>query len=343
MKDPFNMRDLRRYLIELEEAEKAKKTHYFGEERTEPTAVLAAPKAPEGEKTEEVGTEEKLPMTAPEEEKSPAENFAELAESLKDGEGVALREEVGEKAEDAMDRGSERSESAATKNDELYSTLSAFIGKQDGRYDELIEAILKDPTESEIGRALLARYTQAGENAARHTVADVAGDNAGNTDSYAAAQARRQMIDYQTAGEEAAAEAYGKQIDRMLSALGASTEDLAKLFGLAGDSAELDATLAETEYGTGKSLFSSLLDAQVKAEEIGTERLAELFDEITDGTALGGISPMQIDEEYYNLMSEEGGGHKSREALLILWDKYPTMRSYITRKYEAVTSGYIFS
>ena len=203
---------------------------------------------------------------------------------------------------------------------------------------------MKDPAESEIGRALLARYTEAGENAARHTVADVAGDNAGNTDSYAAAQARRQMIDYRTAGEDAAREAYGEQLDRILSALGASSDDLSKLFGLAGDNAELDAALAKTEYGTGESLFSSLLDATVKAEDISNERLAELFDEITDGTHLGGVSPMQIDEEYYSLMSEEGGGHKSREALLILWDKYPTMRSYITRKYNYVTGGdYIFS
>ena len=70
--------------------------------------------------------------------------------------------------------------------------------------------------------------------------------------------------------------------------------------------------------------------------------LAELFDEITDGTHLGNISPMQIDEEYFSLMSKEGGGHKSREALLILWDKYPTMRSYITKKYGYISNGYFF-
>ena len=342
MKDTFNIRNLRRYLMELEEAKEAEKTHHFGTEQKEPTAPLAA----NVQKTEEAteAEEEKLPFADPEEEKMPVAKFEELAEALKDKEGTALREEVGETAEDMTERGTERSESAAEKNDALYEELIGFIGKQDGRYDELIDAILKDPAESEIGRALLARYQQEGEKSARHAVAEAASENAGNLDSYAAAQARRQMLAYQSAGEEAAAEAYGKQIDRMLTALGASSEDLATLFGLGGENAELDATLAKTLLGTGESLFSSLLDAQTKAEEISTERLAELFDAMIDGTNLGNISPMQIDEEYYNLMSKEGGGHKSREALLILWNKYPTMRSYITRKYSSVTgSDYIFS
>ena len=342
MKDSFSIRNLRRYLIELEEAERAKKTHRFGTEPEQPTAPLASNIREEDPTEKSEAEEEKLPFAEADGEKSPAENFKDLADSLKDEEGGALREEVGATAEDTTDRGTERSESAAKKNDALYEELAAFIGKQDGRYDGLIDAILKDPAESEIGRALLARYMQAGEDSARHTTAAAAGENGGNLDSYAAAQARRQMLDYQSAGEEAAAEAYGKQLDRVLEALGASTEDLTKLFGLAGDSAELDADLAKTLLGTGESLFSSLLDAQTKAEEIESDRLAEMFDKITDGALLGNISPMQIDEEYYALMSEAGGGHKSREALLILWNKYPTMRAYIANKYDAIANGYIF-
>lgn len=343
MKDQFSIRNLRRYLIELEETEKAKKTHHFAPEETEVLQPPLAANVREDVPTEGAEEEEKLPFADPEDETENAERFRELADSLKDEEGAALREEVGETAREESESGAERSESAAKKNDALYEELSAFLNKQDGRYDSLIDAILKDPTESELGRALLARYTQAGENAARHAVAETAGENGGNTDSYAAAQARRQMLDYQNAGESAAAEAYGKQLDRMLEALGASTEDLSKLFGLAGENAELDAELAKTLLGTGESLFSSLLDSATKAEEIGVDRLAELFDEITDGTHLGNISPMQIDEEYFSLMSKEGGGHKSREALLILWDKYPTMRSYITKKYGYISNGYFFN
>lgn len=344
MKDSFNIRNLRRYLIELEEAEAAKKNRYFGVEPITPTAPLASNIIPEEPKKEEP-EEEKLPYTPPEEGESAAEGFAALTESLKNQEAAETRGEVKESAEEAEQQGNAYSESAGEKNSEIYEALSAFVGKQDGRYDSLIAAILADPAASEAGRAVLERYREAGESQARHTLAEQIAENGGNPDSYAATQAKRGLLDYRRAGEEAAAALYGEQLDRMLTALGASSKDLADLFGLMQDNADADADLAGTHLGMAESLFSSLMDAENKADEISSEKLIELFDEITGNTHLGNISPMQIDDEYYALIGDgENGGHSVREALLILWDKYPSMRAYITKKYDFVTGGdFIFS
>ena len=44
---------------------------------------------------------------------------------------------------------------------------------------------------------------------------------------------------------------------------------------------------------------------------------------------------MQIDNEYKALVSRNG--YSIGDALLVLWDKYPTMRPYIVEKYEFLT------
>ena len=62
-------------------------------------------------------------------------------------------------------------------------------------------------------------FRTAGENAAGHVIADNAAANGGNVNSYAAANANRQMTDYLKAGTEAATKAENERVGRLLSVL----------------------------------------------------------------------------------------------------------------------------
>ena len=110
---------------------------------------------------------------------------------------------------------------------------------------------------------------------------------------------------------------------------------MAELFGLVQGNADGDADLAGKHLDISEGLFGSLADAVTSADSIASDTLSELFDEVTNGIYLGNISPMQIDNEYKALVSRNG--YSIGDALLVLWDKYPTMRPYIVEKYEFLT------
>ncbi|MBQ1933365.1 MAG: hypothetical protein II370_00040 [Clostridia bacterium] len=102
-------------------------------------------------------------------------------------------------------------ESLDNKRTELYDRLmneykTVYSDAEDGKL-------------SEEGERIYAEFKEAGERATGHTVAEVAASNSGNVDSYAAANAHRQMTDYLKAGSEAASKAENERTDRLLSVL----------------------------------------------------------------------------------------------------------------------------
>lgn len=323
----YNVHKLREYLMLLDR-EKRKEDEKLSSlpEITKPEAVLAPEKA--------------------EEPTAGAEAAAKLNEALKNEKAEAGREELRETAKELTGSGQASADTASRKNAALYEALTAFLGKQDGRYDGLIEAILGGDYAASAGAtALRDRYTAAGERAAGHAAADRAAENGGNPDSYATAQANRQRLAFTEAGEEAAADYYGEQLDRLLTAIGAASKDVGGLLGQVQDNADADAELAKTQLGTGESLFSSILSAENDAQKISTETLIELYDKLIDGRYAAGksVSPMQIDREFDQLTGYAGGKTR-QEALLILWDKYPTMHPYILEKYDKlVNPDYTFN
>lgn len=288
--------ELRRYLLELEEEEKKEKS-------------------PQEENLDRAGA---------------------LIEGLKDSEASERREEINEIADDQISRGNERSDTAAGKSDELYTALRDFIGKQDGRYDDLIAAIIGDG-EGKNAASIRESYAEAGDRAVGHTLAENAAENGGNPDTYAAAQGDRRKLAYLNEGEAAVRADYEAQLDRLLEAIQASSGDLGDLFGLVQDNVSGDNEAAKNHLSIGESLFSSLMDADNDAAKNASDTLAKLFDKLTDGRYLGDISPMQVDREFIE-MTKGGGGqapaYSERDALIALWEKYPTMHAYILEKYE---------
>ena len=133
-------------------------------------------------------------------------------------------------------------ESLDNRRTELYDRLMS-------EYNSIYSDI-EDGKLSEDGERILAEYRSAGERATGHTVAEVAASNGGNVDSYASANAHRQMIDYLSAGSEAAEKAESERASRLLTTLGA-IYDTGK--GLIDSESEGIADAASTAYDVYKA------------------------------------------------------------------------------------------
>ena len=102
-------------------------------------------------------------------------------------------------------------ESLDNRRTELYDRLMSEYGSL---YSDAESGKL-----SAEGERVMNEFRTAGENAVGHVIADNAAANGGNVNSYAAANANRQMTDYLKAGTEAATKAENERVGRLLSVL----------------------------------------------------------------------------------------------------------------------------
>lgn len=277
------------------------------------------------------------------------EGLAERAET-----GAAPAESTGEAAlgeagKERFEKADSLRENATAKGDRLYEALVSYATQQDGRYGKLIDQISEKGYRNFAGVAdILASYAGEGDRAAGYAAANGAADNGGNPDSYAAAQAARQRLAFTEAGNEAALGYYNDQLDRWLSALTAAGKDAASLYGLAEKTVESTHTAATEEGKRGEGLFDSLADLQGEREEADADRFSALLshyeklkaqDSSLTGAGDSGPSPMELDKEFESLVAGKGvtGTPLSKtDALIALWQKYPTKREYLLEKYQDV-------
>ena len=77
----------------------------------------------------------------------------------------------------------------------LLNQISQFATDQSGRYDNHYDWLkTHNPFESDMARSLLGYYDQQGNTAAGNAIASGGANNAGNIDSYSAANANRQQL-----------------------------------------------------------------------------------------------------------------------------------------------------
>lgn len=118
------------------------------------------------------------------------------------------------------------------------------------RYGELYTALTDGSWQnSDTYKTIMANYAAEGKRAAYSGLADTAASNAGNVDSYAAANAHRQNLSYLKAGESAARQAYTDSVKTALttlSGLSDSQSAVSTLFqsGISHEKDILDGALA---------------------------------------------------------------------------------------------------
>ena len=111
-------------------------------------------------------------------------------------------------------------------SDETYRWIQELYNTGRGIQDY---ALNTNPYTSDIGKAIMASYMQQGDTAARNVTADIAGSNAGNIDSYSAANARRQQLAFINAGNQAILQDHNARVANalaVLESLGVNTRGL---------------------------------------------------------------------------------------------------------------------
>ncbi len=250
-------------------------------------------------------------------------------------EAEETRKKMDAEASELLDAGQEERERANAASEALYQAILAFSEKQDGRYDELYSLVKEDDyRRNAAAKEILYEYLQNGEIAADDTAARLAAENGGYTDSYSLAMAGREKDEYAGRGEEAARSYYSDYLDRILRVLQASGGDMNDLYANMQDNVDTAQKAANTDLTLGKELLESLADAQTAERRVEETGFVEMLD-AGNKTQTQEISPMRVDAEYQAMIAggENGQKHTETEALMILWDKYPSMRTYILEKY----------
>ena len=323
--------------------EKARIAREEAQKESHPLAAMNRQKTPANVLAS--GVEETKPSTPLPEEAGMGggkKEDAYLVPSELRDEAAATRAEMKEQADKRTEAGEAEREAANKNSAALYDALLAFSEKQDGRYDELLSAVKADDYRSNAGaREVLYEYLRGGETAAGDTLASLAGENGGNVDSYARAMAGRTKAEYGAAGDAAAREYYGDYLDRILRVLQASGSDMNDLFGSMQDNVDTAQKVADNDLSIGSELLEALADAQAAERKIEADGHTEAA-KLGNNTHSYEIAPMRLDKEYEALLKKNGGDYSEGDALMLLWDKYPSMRPYIMEKYTEFKKLYGF-
>ena len=191
-------------------------------------------------------------------------------------------------------------------NAQIARTIADLEAQYRNLYDRQANG---DYTKSPYFQTIMEQYGIKGDNAANAEKASSAGSNAGNLDSYAAANARRQQLAYKNAAQTAALNAYNSEIANMLQtlqSLGVNVNDLYATWS--GDlNSQRDAQAALYGYDTER--YKS--DNQYKSDVYGydTDRYK------SDNTLAGQkyVSDNSLLSDYYGYDTER---YKSDNALL---------------------------
>ena len=142
--------------------------------------------------------------------------------------------------------------------DTFYKSTYGDLSKQIKATKEQVsgEGAYNDGGAAAIRRA----YADYARREQGHTAADIAGENGGNLNSYAAAQANRAARDMLTAGEEAVRERAEAVYDRLSAQDELLTRAAADMMSNLSDSVAAGRALAESDNDLRKSALDAPLD-----------------------------------------------------------------------------------
>lgn len=139
-----------------------------------------------------------------------------------------------------------------------------------------------DYTRAPYYQTIIDQYGIAGDNAANAERAAAAGNNGGNLDSYAAANARRQQLSYRNAAQTAALNAYNAEIGNMLQTLQQLGVNVNDLYGTWSGDLASQRSGANAAYGYDTQRYLS--DNDYRAALAGYDRDRYLSNNDLTGT-----------------------------------------------------------
>lgn len=167
-------------------------------------------------------------------------------------------------------------EEVRNKINDLYGFTKEGWDTMRGKYEKLENYNYDhNPYESEIGKSIMEDYKLRGDVAADGAIADGAGSNGGNIDSFAAANAKRQQLAFTNAGKQAVLADYNSRIANargILSDLGVqlqgAKDDMYRVTALQQGEAQRLAENAELGKSNAQQIENDKHDNWMKEAEV---------------------------------------------------------------------------
>ena len=246
------------------------------------------------------------------------------------------------RAEDSYDEGQKYRDDAYSKYNEVVGWIGDDRKDLQGKYNDYIDWIGTPYYETGEYDRIMDQYRELGNNAGYSAIAGNAGSNSGNVDSYAAAQAARQLKSFENAGNAAARDWWTAKADKLLGGIGAladynnSTYDnmnsqADRILNLQNDS---DAS-GDNYSQLGQDVFNA--DQVAKNNEAQRDYVNAQTDAIYNDTnrrnaeseaEITGKTPMELDPLYKQIFDDQGN---LREG----WEN----RNFLALAQEAAANG----
>ena len=160
--------------------------------------------------------------------------------------------------------------------------LYKYMGDQSARYDNLNNYNLNaNPYTSDIGKSIMQNYQLQGYNASQNAAANVAGDNGGNIDSYAAANANRQQLAFTNAGNEAVRNDFNSRVANSLSILQSLGVDVGDAFDKIQTNIDSGVTQNKNLMDSANTMAQTAVNGSAASDEIRTNAATSLLSNLT--------------------------------------------------------------
>ena len=153
-----------------------------------------------------------------------------------------------------------------------------YINDQSGRYGSLNNYNLNtNPYDTETAKSILATYGVKGANASDNAIADSSGDNGGNIDSYAAANAKRQQLAFTTAGNEAVLSDFDSRVTRSLQILQSLGVDVGDALDKVGSNIDSQITQNANTLSGANTAMSTAVNGAVTSDANKTTAVSDIL------------------------------------------------------------------
>ena len=240
-------------------------------------------------------------------------------------------------AEASYDEGQKYRDDAYKKYNEVVGWIGDDRKDLQGKYNDYIDWIGTPYYETGEYDRIMDQYRELGNNAGYSAIAGSAGSNGGNVDSYAAAQAARQLKSFENAGNAAAREWWTAKADKLLGGIGALADYNNDTYTNMNTQADRILNLQNYSDASGDK-YSQLGQDVFNANEVAQNNAAQrdymgaqtyaLYNDTNRQNAeseaeITGKTPMELDPLYKQIFDERGNlrdGWENRNFLALAQD-----------------------
>jgi len=216
---------------------------------------------------------------------------------------------------------------ANTLTSDLYGRMNTDIAESNTRWDDYYAFLQSDPTQNAGYQSIRDSFSYKGSRAADSALAGGAAANAGNIDSYAAANAKRQQLAFDSAGAEAALRYWNNLASLMATGIDAQSDNI-------NQTRSIQSGLIKNPYQASSQLgeyaYNSNLP-ETTSEVVYSEPLANTYEALSRLQAPSEMNPVDFGIKLNSILTDlkrkDPANSFSYDAI---WDIYQKNSDYVS-------------